>query len=139
MKKTGFSLAFLFAYHLSPAQQMPQQPPDTLILGPEKYRAEVIRIYEKYNQIGDSLFKIRTSPNYKRSTDKKYRGHDGVEGYYMDLEFKELEVIVKKFLDIKRVKGTFYRSSGTAKETYYEVSFEGNNKDLKDGRVRWFK
>lgn len=136
--RTIFLILFLTSLNSVQAQKMPVLPSDTLIIGPQKYLSEIIRITGKYAHIGDSLFKLHHSPGYKPENDKNYYNSEGQEGYYMDLSFKELGAIIKQFLDIKRVTGTFCGGCGATKEGYYQVYFDGNGKDLKDGKVRWY-
>lgn len=131
-------IIFIFSFNYTQAQQTPEFPSDSLIMGPEIYREEVIKIFEKYNHIQDSLTNLRTDPNYQVRTDKKYNGNDGKEGYFINLEMDELKKILEKFLDIKRVKAIYSTIETNKKEVYYEVNFEENKKDLKDGMVRWY-
>lgn len=131
-------LTLLLSCYFSIAQKSVISLKDTLILGSEKHFPAVIKIYEKYTPIIDSLTNIRISQNSKPGTNEKYSGTDKSEGYYIALQLDDYETLIKQFLNINRVKAVFYFSSWSKKESYYEVSFEGNNKDLKDGRVRWY-
>lgn len=115
------------------------QTPDSLkvVKGPEKYNNEVVRIFEKYGKISDSLTQIGISQQFKSDTTQKNGYNAKVVGFYIDEELKEMKNILSRFLTIKRVTAVYIQTDAIKKENTYTVSFEGAGDTHGNGLVKW--
>ena len=109
IKYYALSLTLLAFFNLNAQKVSPLV--DTVIVGPPKYQSEVIQIFKKYDK--------------------------GLSGSNIDQQLREMESILKRFIDIKRVTAVYNNYDGNKKETIYAVSFEGKVSDMKKGEVMW--
>ena len=107
-----------------------------IINGPEKYKTEVVGIYNTYSKILDSIQNDRIkkmskdslyAENEMKNRPKKYKGYDGgIIGYLMNEKDQKIKEIINRFLKIDRITSSSKWSSGNG-PVHYEFNYSRTN------------
>lgn len=107
------------------------------IKGPEIYKKEIAKIFEKHDKISDSLTQIAIIHKFKSDTTQIEGYNSKLFGSYIEQEINEIENILSQFLAIKRVSAIYKHTDAINKEYIFTISFVAGEISQRNGFVKW--